>query len=301
MDIDRTYQELTKIVPKERIKTNESMKKHTSFKIGGPADLFVTANKKEEIQDVLKLVKEKSIPLTIIGNGTNILVKDNGIRGIVLKPDIKGIFFDGEKVTAGAGELLIKLSIESLKNELTGMEFANGIPGTVGGAIKMNAGAFGQEMKDVVYETTYMDREGKIYTINNKEHEFDYRHSVFSENDNIIIETKIVLEKGNKNEIENKMNENKQSRMEKQPTSMPSAGSTFKRGEGFITAKLIDECGLKGIGVGGAEVSKKHAGFIVNNGNATAKDVLSLVKLVKNKVKEKFDVDINLEIQIMGE
>ena len=188
-----------------------------------------------------------------------------------------------------------------LKEEIEGFEFASGIPGTIGGAIKMNAGAYGKEMKDIVLETTYIDRDGNIHKINNSMHQFEYRKSIFSNNDYIILETIFILNYGVKEQIKAKMTEYMVSRTEKQPIELPSAGSSFKRGTDFITAKLIDECGLKGFRIGDAEVSKKHAGFIVNLGNATAKDVLELIIVVKNKVYEKTSKEIELEIQIMGE
>lgn len=301
MCIEEVYQKLLSIVPKENIKQNELMKKHTTFCIGGTADIYVLGNTKEQIESVLELTKQYTIPLTIVGNGSNLLVKDNGIRGITLKPNLKGIAVQGEEVTVASGELLTKVAKVCAEKELTGIEFAFGIPGTIGGAIKMNAGAYGSEMQNIVLQTTYLDMKGRIHTISKEEHKFTYRSSLFSKQKAIILETKLQLKAGNKAEIERQMEENKNSRIEKQPISMPSAGSTFKRGEGFITAKLIDECGLKGFTIGGAQVSEKHAGFIVNTGNATAEDVLKLVSLVKEKVREKFQVDIELEIQVVGE
>lgn len=202
----------------------------------------------------------------------------------------------------GAGVLLSKLSNVALENKLTGMEFACGIPGTVGGAIRMNAGAHGKEMKDVINKVTYIDKDGKIYTIGNNECKFENRKSIFSRNHNyIILSAQIKLEHGNKEEITNKMNEHLIFRKEKQPISYPSAGSVFKRGENYISAKLIDECGLKGFSVGDAEVSKMHAGFIINKGNAKAKDVLELINIIKEKVYEKFNIKIEEEIEILGE
>ena len=188
-----------------------------------------------------------------------------------------------------------------LQEEIEGFEFASGIPGTIGGAIKMNAGAYGKEMKDIVLETTYMDRDGNIHNINNSKHNFEYRKSFFSNNDYIILETIFTLSYGIKEQIKEKMNQYMESRVEKQPIEFPSAGSTFKRGKDFITAKLIDECKLKGFRIGDAEVSKKHAGFIINLGNAKAKDVLELIEIVKNKVYEKTNKKIELEIQVIGE
>ncbi len=233
------------------------------------------------------------------------LVKDNGIRGITLRPDIKNIETEEQEdkiyVTLGAGEPLPKIAIEMGKKGYTGLEFAAGIPGSIGGAIRMNAGAYGSEMRNIVVSTTYMDLDGNIKTINKEEHEFEYRKSIFTKEKYIILQTKIELLKGNIKEIEQKIHENMQSRKEKQPLDMPSAGSTFKRKDGVIVSKLIDEAGLKGFSIGDALVSEKHAGFIVNKGNATAKDVLDLIKYVQNEIYEKFNVNIEPEIEIIGE
>ena len=272
---------------------------------GGNADFYLKIENIEEIQKVLELSKKENIPLLIMGNGTNMLVKDKGIRGIVLKPEIKEFEFEEQQeklhITAGAGVALPKLAMEASKMGYTGLEFAAGIPGTIGGAIRMNAGAYGGEMKDIVKSTTYMDLNGNIKKINNKEHEFEYRKSIFSKEKYIILSTELELEKGNIQEIEEKIKQNMESRRQKQPIDMPSAGSTFKRQEGIITAKLIDEAGLKGYTIGGAGISEKHAGFVVNKGNATAKDVLELVKYVKDTIKEKYNVNIELEVEIVGE
>lgn len=302
---DIIYQKLLEIVPKENIFKDEPMKKHTSFKIGGNADFFVIATELEEIKKILELSRRKNIPLTIIGNGTNILVKDEGIRGITLKLELKKMTKEIEEdkitYTCESGLPLSLIATRALEDGTTGLEFAFGIPGTLGGAIKMNAGAYGGQMQDIVQETTYIDKDGDCYTINNNEHEFEYRSSIFSKIPAIILQTKLVLKKGNKKEIERIMQENKKSRQDKQPLEFPSAGSTFKRGEGFITSKVIDECGLKGYKVGGAQVSEKHAGFIINTGDATAKDVLELIKYVKEKVKQKTNLEIEEEIQIIGQ
>lgn len=233
------------------------------------------------------------------------LVKDNGIRGIVLKPDIKNIEVEEQKdkifITLGAGEPLPKVAIEMGKKGYTGLEFAAGIPGTIGGAVRMNAGAYGSEMKNIVVSTTYIDLDGNIKTINNEEHEFEYRKSIFAKKKYIILQTKIELAKGNVEEIEQKMYENMASRREKQPLDMPSAGSTFKRKDGVIVSKLIDEAGLKGFSMGDALVSEKHAGFIVNKGNATAIDVIELIKYVQDTLYKKFNIEIEPEIEIVGE
>lgn len=233
------------------------------------------------------------------------LVKDNGIRGIVLKPDIKNVEIEEQKdkvcITLGAGEPLPKVAIEMGKKGYTGLEFAAGIPGSIGGAIRMNAGAYGSEMKNIVVSTTYINLDGNIKTINNQEHKFEYRKSIFEKEKYIILQTKIELAKGNVEEIEQKMRDNMKSRREKQPVDLPSAGSTFKRKDGVIVSKLIDEAGLKGFSIGDALVSEKHAGFIVNRGNATAKDVLDLIKYVQNVIYKKFNIEIEPEIEIIGE
>lgn len=279
--------------------------KHTSFKIGGPADILIRASTIDEIKNILKIVQQNNIPLYVIGNGSNILVKDKGIRGIVLKVDLKTLEItnhnDNVIVKVGSGMPLGFLAQKLLKEEISGFEELSGIPGTIGGAIKMNAGAHGKEMKDIVVNTTYIDIKGNIKTIENKEHQFEYRNSMFSREKFIILNTTLKLQKGSKDEIQEKMKQYATYRKEKQPIEFPSAGSTFKRGEDFITAKLIDECSLKGYKIGGAEVSQKHAGFIVNTGDATALDVIKLIDYVKTKVYEKFKIDINLEIEIIGE
>ncbi len=305
MDIEKVYSMLTDILQNSKILKNEPMSRHTSFKIGGNADILVKANNEEDIKNVLEFSNKKHIPTYVMGNGSNVLVKDNGIRGIVLMicMDTYKIDKQDEKVvvTASAGVKLGGLAQELLKQEITGFEFASGIPGTIGGAIRMNAGAHGKEMKDIVATTTYIDEYGNVNTVSNEEQEFAYRSSVFIKNKWIIINTELELEYGNKQEIQAKMQEYARYRKEKQPITYPSAGSTFKRGEDFITAKLIDECGLKGYSIGGAKISDLHAGFIINTGNATADDVLKLVEYTKEKVYEKFNKTIELEIEVIGE
>ena len=247
------------------------------------------------------MAKEKNVPVTVIGNGSNILVKDKGIRGIVVKLDLNEIKKDNETLEIGAGVLLSKLARVALENELTGIEFASGIPGSFGGVIYMNAGAYGEQIGDKIIETTYINENLDIKTIAKEEHEFEYRKSIFQKNKGIILSGKIKLEKGNKEEIKTRMEEYSRARREKQPLNMPNAGSIFKRGEGYITAKLIDECGLKGYKIGNAQISELHAGFIVNKGNATAKDILNLIQYIKDKIKEEFNIDIETEIKILGE
>lgn len=281
---------------------NEPMKKHTTFKIGGPADIFVKVNDTEELKFVLNLAKNENLPINIIGNGSNVLIKDKGIRGIVLKLNFNKIIKEDEDtLNIGAGVLLSKLARFAMEEELTGIEFASGIPGSFGGAIYMNSGAYGNEIADKIISTTYIDENLEIKTITKEEQEFSYRKSIFQKNNWIILSGKIKLEKGNKEEIKRKIEEYSKTRKEKQPLNMPNAGSIFKRGEGFITAKLIDECGLKGYQIGDAQISTLHAGFIVNKGNATAKDILKLIEYTQEKVKEKFNVNIEPEIRILGE
>lgn len=305
LDNVKIYNDLKTKVNENNIFLNEPMSLHTSFRTGGNADVFIKIQNENELEYILKYAKENQIPITIIGNGTNLLVRDNGIRGIVIKFQMQDVKIEenGDTITiiTGAGMSLSKLSRIAKEHSAQGLEFAVGIPGTVGGAIKMNAGAYGSEIKEVVKETTYIDFDGNIKTINNNEHNFSYRNSIFSKIDGIIIKTVIELPKGNLEEIENKMKKNISSRNEKQPLDKPNAGSTFKREEGFITAKLIDECGLKGYKIGGAEVSTKHAGFVVNAGEATSKDILDLIEYIKKEVNKKFNVSIEPEIQIVGE
>lgn len=289
------------------VRIDEPMNKHTSFKIGGNADVFAIVNNKEEIKEVLKFSNENNIDIFILGNGSNILVKDNGIRGIVLKINLKEVNIEIKDdgiayVTVGAGVQLGGLAQQLLKNNISGFEFASGIPGTVGGAIKMNAGAYGGEFKDIVIKTKCIDYQGNEFELTNEEQEFSYRHSIFSDRKYIILETALSLKlEQNNEEIRKKMEDNLNSRKEKQPINYPSAGSTFKRGEDYITAKLIDDCGLKGYSIGGAQVSEKHAGFVINKENATAKDVLDLIEYVRETVLKEFNKDIKLEIEIVGE
>ena len=300
----KIIEKIQKIIPKEKIYINEDMKKHTSFKIGGPAECLIKIENKVQLKNIFEIVKYFNIPLTIIGNGSNILVSDKGIKGIVLKIEIKKLEIqeNNEKVnvTVGSGEKLGIIAQKFLNQEIEGFEFASGIPGTIGGAIRMNAGAHGKEMKDIVKTVTYMDRDGNIKKIENAEAEFKYRNSIFSHKDYVIIETELELQKGNKEEISEKMQEYANFRKEKQPLEYPSAGSTFKRGEDFITAKLIDECGLKGYQIGGAQISEKHAGFIINKDNATAEDVMKLIEYTKEQIYNKFGKKIETEVEILN-
>ena len=297
--------EIKSFISKENIYINEPMSKHTTIKIGGPADIFIKIKRTEEIIDLIKFTRKKSIPLHIIGNGSNLLVKDGGIRGIVAKMCTDSYTFLGNNtIKVESGMLNAKLARILLENSLTGFEFASGIPGTIGGAVKMNAGAYGSQMSDIVTETEYIDLDDsklEIKQINNKQHNFSYRHTIFFDKNVVILNTTLQLKKESKEKIEETIRKNNNSRREKQPIDKPNSGSTFKRGRDFITAQLIDECGLKGLSIGGAQVSEKHAGFIINIGNATAQDVLKLIDIVKEKVYQKFNKQIELEIEILGE
>lgn len=288
-----------------KIYFDEPMKKHTTFKIGGCADCLIKVDNLEDLKVVMEFINKNNIPLTIIGNGSNILVLDGGIRGIVIKIDIKEFNIsendDFVQVKVGAGNKNIELAQNLLKEEISGFEELSGIPGTIGGAIKMNAGAYGKEIKDIVKTVTVMDYTGTIKQMQNKDLQFEYRNSIISKERLIILGAVLKLKKGKKEEIKNKMHEYEMCRKEKQPLDFPNAGSTFKRGKDYVTAKLIEECGLKGYKIGGAEVSTKHAGFVVNTGNATSKDVIDLTNYIKEKILEKFNKKIELEIEVIGE
>ena len=287
------------------IKYDEPMSKHTSFKTGGNADYFVIAKDEQDIKEAIEFAKKKKISVYIMGNGSNLLVTDKGVRGLVLKIELDSIkIFEIGKdiiVTAGAGVKIMALAQELKNNSVTGFEELSGIPGTIGGANRMNAGSYGKEMKDIIIETKCMDYEGNIIILKNEEQEFDYRRSIFKNSKYIILEVKLKLLKEKKEEIQAKMESLATERKAKQPLEYPSAGSTFKRGKDYITAKLIDETGLKGYKIGGAQISEKHAGFIINTGNATTKDILDLIEYTKNKVHEKFGVNLEEEVEIIGE
>lgn len=284
-----------------KIIKDEPMKNHTSFKIGGIADEFCAASGKEEIAELINYAKEKDIPYFVMGNGSNILVSDKGIRGLVIK--ISGNFSEyeisGNIIRAESGALLSTLAKAAQKAGLSGMEFAGGIPGTLGGAVYMNAGAYGGEMSGIVKSVTYL-KSGEIKKIDNG-FGFGYRKSIFADLGAVVLEAELELTKGNPEEIKAKMEDYKIRRTEKQPLNLPSAGSVFKRPEGHFAGRLIEDAGLKGFRIGGAEVSEKHAGFIVNTGGATADDVLALIKYIQKTVKEKFNVELETEVKIVGD
>ena len=303
LDIEKQIKNLK--ISKDKIFYQEPMKKHTTFQIGGPAEYLILVEEIEELKEILEMSNQNNIPITIMGNGSNLLVLDKGIQGITLMIKLEKIEIKktGEtiQITVGAGEKLGKLAQMCLQKEIMGLEELSGIPGTIGGAIRMNAGAHGREMKDIVKTVKGIDYQGKEKKFEKEELAFDYRTSIFKKEKYIITEVTLELQKGQKEEIKAKMEEYATYRKEKQPIEYPSAGSTFKRGTDFITAKLIDEAGLKGYAIGDAEVSTKHSGFIINKGEATAEDVLALVKYVQEKVYEKFHKKIELEIEILGE
>ena len=300
-------------ISKEKILYNEPMKKYTTFKVGGPAECLIKIENINELKEILKFTNENNIKLTVLGNGSNVLILDKGISGITLIIKIENTEFEeteenlnskliGQKtkIKLGAGEKIAKVGMVFFKESLTGFEEIVGIPGTIGGAVRMNAGANGREMKDIIKTVKCLDYQGNEKVFTNEEMEFGYRTSILKKEKYIVTEVEIELEKGNQEEIKEKMDMYKEKRKNSQPLEYPSAGSTFKRGIDFITAKLIDE-GLKGTHVGDAEVSTKHGGFIINKGNAKAKDILELVEIVKKEVYKKYKKQIELEVEIVGE
>ena len=292
-------------IDKNNIIFDEPMKNHTTFKIGGPAECLIKIQKMNELRQIIEVANKNNIDLTVMGNGSNVLVLDKGIKGIVALNRLDYINIEQDekkiKVIVGSGTKMMSLANELLKNEVTGFEELSGIPGTIGGAIVMNAGAHGKEMKDIVQEVKCVDYNGKEYKFKNKDMKFEYRNSIFKNKKYIITEVTLLLKQGKTTQIKNKMEEYKKYRREKQPLEYPSAGSTFKRGENYITAKLIDEAGLKGYKIGGAEVSTKHSGFVINKNDATAEDILKLIEYIKTQIKKKFGKEIEMEIEIIGE
>ena len=277
---------------------NAPMKDHTSFKIGGNAEFFISVNNTDELISVLSLCRECDMPYMLIGNGSNLLISDNGIKGAVirLEGDFRNITVNGDEITAGAGASLTKLCVDAYKASLTGLEFGYGIPGSVGGAAYMNAGAYGGEMKDVILSCTHLDKDLNVGEFTLDDLDLSYRHSAYMKDEYIILSVKLKLAKGDSTAIKAKMDLLMQKRMDKQPLEYPSAGSVFKRPEGAFAAALIEECGLKGRSVGGAQVSEKHSGFIVNKGGATCQDVLDLVKIVQDEVRAKTGFELHREI-----
>ncbi|MDD3766847.1 MAG: UDP-N-acetylmuramate dehydrogenase [Eubacteriales bacterium] len=291
-------QKLKRIFDESQIMIDEPMKNHTTFKIGGKADFLVQPSSEEQISRLVKEIKD--VPIFVMGNGSNLLVSDKGIAGIVVKICrlMSRVFVDGDVLKCQSGALLSAIAATALKNSLGGFEFAAGIPGTLGGAISMNAGAYGGEMKDVVILSRYVDENGDIITVTN--HQFGYRKSVFTGTKNIITQSEIKLYKKDPAEIKALMQDLSKRRKEKQPLELCSAGSTFKRPEGCFAGKLIEEAGLKGFRIGGACVSTKHCGFVVNDADATFEDVVRLIEHIQNEVQKKFGVTLETEVKICG-
>ena len=300
-------QEIKKIfcdlLGEDRVFTDEPMKQHTTFKIGGPADYFLVPESGEEAGEIIKICKQTDIPYFILGNGSNLLVGDGGYRGVVIQiyRNMSAVTTEGTIITAQAGALLSSVAAVAKNASLTGFEFAGGIPGTVGGAAVMNAGAYGGEMKDVLVEVTVMDADGNIFTIPAEKLELGYRTSIIKKAGYIVLEAKIRLEEGNQEAIRERMKELTIQRTTKQPLEFPSAGSTFKRPEGYFAGKLVMDSGLRGYQVGGARVAEKHCGFVINAGGATAKDVRTLMENVRDIVYKKYGVTLEPEVKFLGE
>ncbi len=297
------YDDAVKITGENRIKTNEKLSRYTTFKIGGEADYIAEPENVEQIKALIDLCEKHGIKYFILGKGSNVIASDKGYRGMIIhiNDGMNNISVDGCRITAEAGASLIKVARTARDNGLTGMEFASGIPGTVGGAVYMNAGAYDGEIKNIVASVKGLDKNGEIYNISGKDMDFSYRHSLAEEKDLIITETVFELEKGDISGIDEKMQQLAEKRREKQPLEYPSAGSTFKRPEGYFAGKLIMDSGLRGYSVGDAEISEKHCGFVINKGNATAGDVMKLISDVKSRVYENFGVNLEMEIKKLGE
>lgn len=296
-------QKFIEIFGNNRVLFDEPMSQHTTFRIGGPADVFVMPENYEQIREVLRLCKEEKLPFFVLGNGSNLLVSDSGYRGVIIQMDrnMEEICLDGEEIHACAGALLSSVAVAARNASLTGFEFAGGIPGTIGGAAVMNAGAYGGELKDVLKEVTVMTREGEILTIPADKLEMGYRTSIIKTAGYLVLEAVISLKKGDEEKIRAVMKELSERRTEKQPLDYPSAGSTFKRPEGYFAGKLIMDSGLRGYRAGGAQVSEKHCGFVINAGGATAEDVRSLMDHVIRVVREKYGVTLEPEVKFLGD
>ena len=300
---DRISRRFCEIVGENKVLEQEPMARHTTFRIGGPADYFVELGSIEQIRAAIQVCREENLPWFVLGRGSNLLVSDKGYRGVILSiyKDFQKTEIQGETVTVQAGVLLTTLSGKVLDASLTGLEFASGIPGTIGGAVVMNAGAYGGEMKDIVRKVTVLDQDGEVRTLTCGEMQFGYRTSLAKKKGYIVLGAELTLRQGEKEKIRGEMQALKAKRIEKQPLEFPSAGSTFKRPEGYFAGKLIMDAGLRGAAVGGAQVSEKHCGFVVNTGNATAADVRELMRQVQGKVQEQFGVHLEPEVRFLGE
>ncbi len=295
--------QLRNTVNQTSIYKDEPMKQHTTFRVGGKADFFVVPKSIEEVQRVVTLCKQMQVPYYVIGNGSNLLVSDKGYRGVIIQiyKELGDIEVQGEYIRAQAGALLSKIGSMALASSLTGFEFAAGIPGCLGGAVTMNAGAYGGEMKDILETVTVLTAEGEIVALQNEELELGYRTSVVAKKGYVVLEAVFKLQKGNAEEIKAYMDELRFKRTSKQPLEYPSAGSTFKRPEGYFAGKLIEDAGLRGFSVGGAQVSEKHCGFVINRGEATATDIWELMNQVREIVLEKFGVVLEPEVKRLGD
>lgn len=303
MEIHAAFERLYASLGPNEIRAEEPMSLHTTFRVGGPADVFLLPRTAGDVAEAVKICRAEGVPLLVIGNGSNLLVRDGGIRGAVmmLGGQISGIAFEGAVMSAGAGASLSAAAAEAQRQGLAGMEFASGIPGSVGGAAAMNAGAYGGEMKDIVQAVDAVTPAGEIVTLQNIDMAYGYRHSRALSEGLIITKVRFGLHHGDAAEIQARMDDFNAQRRQKQPLEMPSAGSFFKRPPGYFAGKLISEAGLKGFRVGGAMVSEKHQGFVVNAGGATASDILALAEAVKAKVKESFGVELEMEVRTVGE
>lgn len=293
---------LKHILNPEDIVVDEPMKKHTSFKVGGTADILVTPIDFEQVVNIIKSCNSENIPFYIIGNGSNVLVRDGGIRGVVIKlTKLNKMEVNEEKITVQSGAELCSVSKKALEMSLTGFEFSCGIPGSVGGAVTMNAGAYNGNISNVIEEALVIDREGNTLILNNEQLKLGYRSSAVMEKGYTVLEATFRLQKGDYNAIKTTIDDLTRRREDKQPLEYPSAGSTFKRPTGYFAGKLIEDCGLKGFSIGDAQVSNKHSGFIINRGHASAKDILDLIKAVQDTVQESFGVELHTEVRIIGE
>lgn len=296
-------QRFCELLGEEKVLIGEPMNRHTTFRIGGPADYFLIPETVEEIRKVLEICKEEKLPYFVLGNGSNLLVSDKGYRGVIVQlyRNMSSVTVEGTNIRAASGALLSSIAAAAKNASLTGFEFAGGIPGTLGGAVVMNAGAYGGEMKDVLKEVTVLDEEGNIRILRPAELKLGYRTSIIKSAGYLVLEAVIALKEGDQEQIKARMRELTEQRTSKQPLDYPSAGSTFKRPEGYFAGKLIMDCGLRGYQVGGAQVSEKHCGFVINAGGATAADVRTLMKNVSDTVQEKFGVALEPEVKFLGE
>ena len=294
---------LKALLGERNVLLDEPMSAHTTFRTGGPADLLVTPTDADQLREVLKICREEDVPFFVIGNGSNLLVSDKGYRGVIIRicHAMDKITVDGTLIRAGAGTMLVTVARAAMEHSLTGLEFASGIPGTLGGAVFMNAGAYGGEMKQVVKRVAAMTYDGHIEVFTGEQMDFGYRTSLVQKRDMIVLEADLALQEGDQEAILSRMNELRDQRNAKQPLELPSAGSTFKRPEGYFAGKLIQDAHLAGASVGGAGVSEKHCGFVVNNGGASSSDVAALISYVQDKVYEDSGVRLEPEVRFLGE